>query len=66
MVADIRLDYKGGGKKERRSSIVGAAARPCLTHQNTTDIPMYTRIEYELYLTRLILGEFNYLATSYS
>ncbi|HHU02403.1 MAG TPA: lysine--tRNA ligase [Christensenellaceae bacterium] len=34
----------------------GAAARPFETHHNTLDIPMYLRIETELYLKRLIVG----------
>ncbi len=36
----------------------GAAARPFVTHHNTLDIPMYLRIETELYLKRLIVGGF--------
>ncbi len=35
---------------------IGAAARPFVTHHNTLDIPMYLRIETELYLKRLIVG----------
>ncbi len=35
---------------------IGAAARPFITHHNTLDIPMYLRIETELYLKRLIVG----------
>ncbi|MGI6215529.1 MAG: lysine--tRNA ligase [Christensenellales bacterium] len=34
----------------------GSAARPFVTHHNTLDIPMYLRIETELYLKRLIVG----------
>lgn len=37
---------------------IGAAARPFVTHHNTLDIPMYLRIETELYLKRLIVGGF--------
>ncbi|MDE5770857.1 MAG: lysine--tRNA ligase [Ruminococcus sp.] len=37
---------------------IGAAARPFITHHNTLDIPMYLRIETELYLKRLIVGGF--------
>ena len=35
---------------------IGANARPFKTHHNTLDIPMYLRIETELYLKRLIVG----------
>lgn len=35
---------------------IGAAARPFLTHHNTLDIPMFLRIETELYLKRLVVG----------
>ena len=35
---------------------IGASARPFITHHNTLDIPMYLRIETELYLKRLIVG----------
>ena len=35
---------------------IGASARPFKTHHNTLDIPMYLRIETELYLKRLIVG----------
>ena len=35
---------------------IGAAARPFITHHNTLDMPMYLRIETELYLKRLIVG----------
>ena len=38
---------------------IGAAARPFKTHHNTLDIPMYLRIETELYLKRLIVGGMN-------
>ncbi len=34
----------------------GSASRPFITHHNTLDIPMYLRIETELYLKRLIVG----------
>ena len=37
----------------------GANARPFITHHNTLDIPMYLRIENELYLKRLIVGGFD-------
>ena len=37
----------------------GASARPFVTHHNTLDIPMYLRIETELYLKRLIVGGMN-------
>ncbi len=36
----------------------GAAARPCITHHNALDIPLYLRIADELYLKRLIVGGF--------
>ncbi len=35
---------------------IGASARSFSTHHNTLDIPMYLRIETELYLKRLIVG----------
>ena len=35
---------------------IGAAARPFKTHHNTLDLPMFLRIETELYLKRLIVG----------
>ena len=38
---------------------IGASARPFKTHHNTLDIPMYLRIETELYLKRLIVGGMN-------
>lgn len=38
---------------------IGAAARPFVTHHNALDIPMYLRIETELYLKRLIVGGFD-------
>ena len=38
---------------------IGASARPFVTHHNTLDIPMYLRIETELYLKRLIVGGMN-------
>ena len=36
----------------------GASARPCITHFNALNIPMYMRIATELYLKRLIVGGF--------
>ncbi len=38
---------------------IGAAARPFVTHHNTLNMPMYLRIETELYLKRLIVGGLN-------
>ena len=38
---------------------IGAAARPFVTKHNALDIPMYLRIETELYLKRLIAGGFD-------
>ncbi|MDR0991624.1 MAG: lysine--tRNA ligase [Ruminococcus sp.] len=38
---------------------IGAAARPFKTFHNTLGIPMYLRIETELYLKRLIVGGFD-------
>ena len=35
---------------------IGASARSFRTHHNTLDIPIYLRIETELYLKRLIVG----------
>jgi lysyl-tRNA synthetase class 2 len=37
---------------------IGAAARPFRTHLNALDLPMFLRIETELYLKRLIVGGF--------
>ena len=37
---------------------IGASARPFRTHHNALDIPMFLRIETELYLNRLIVGGF--------
>ena len=37
---------------------IGASARPFRTHHNALDIPMFLRIETELYLKRLIVGGF--------
>jgi lysyl-tRNA synthetase class 2 len=36
----------------------GAAARPFLTHHNELDQDMYLRISFELYLKRLLVGNF--------
>ena len=36
----------------------GAAARPFMTHHNALNIPLYLRIADELYLKRLIVGDF--------
>jgi lysyl-tRNA synthetase class 2 len=38
---------------------IGASARPFKTFHNTLGIPMYLRIETELYLKRLIVGGFD-------
>ena len=37
---------------------IGASARPFRTHHNALDMPMFLRIETELYLKRLIVGGF--------
>jgi lysyl-tRNA synthetase class 2 len=37
----------------------GATARPFITHHNALDIDLYLRIANELYLKRLIVGEFD-------
>ena len=37
---------------------IGASARPFRTHHNALDIPMFLRLETELYLKRLIVGGF--------
>ena len=37
---------------------IGASARPFRTHHNALDLPMFLRIETELYLKRLIVGGF--------
>ena len=36
----------------------GATARPFVTHHNALDIDMYLRIAPELYLKRVVVGEF--------
>ena len=38
---------------------IGANSRSFVTHHNALDIPMYPRIETELYLKRLIVGGFD-------
>ena len=38
---------------------IGANSRSFVTHHNALDIPMYLRIETELYLKRLIVGGFD-------
>ena len=38
---------------------IGANSRSFVTHHNALDIPMYLRIETELYLQRLIVGGFD-------
>ena len=37
---------------------IGASARPFRTHHNALDLPMFLRIETELYFKRLIVGGF--------
>ena len=37
---------------------IGASARPFRTHHNALDLPMFMRIETDLYLKRLIVGGF--------
>src|SRR5690625_8002905 len=37
----------------------GASARPFKKHHNALDMPLYLRVENELYLKRLIVGGFD-------
>ena len=41
--------------------IPGATARPFVTHHNALDIDMYLRIAPELYLKRVVVGEFEWI-----
>lgn len=63
ILREIRNFLDGRGYLEVDTPIlhtleIGAAARPFATHHNTLDIPLYLRIETELYLKRLIVGGF--------
>ena len=54
------LDFKGFLEVDTPILVpleIGASARPFVTHHNTLDIDMYLRIETELYLKRLIVGD---------
>ena len=61
IIREIRYYLDGKGFLEVDTPVlhtleIGAAARPFVTHHNTLDIPMYLRIETELFLKRLIVG----------
>lgn len=61
IIREIRNYLDGKGFLEVDTPVlhtleIGAAARPFVTHHNTLDIPMYLRIETELFLKRLIVG----------
>ncbi len=61
ILAGIREFLDGKGFLEVDTPIlttheIGAAARPFKTYHNTLDLPMFLRIETELYLKRLIVG----------
>lgn len=63
IISEIRKYLDGLGYLEVDTPVlhtleIGAAARPFITHHNTLDIPMFLRIETELYLKRLIVGGF--------
>ncbi len=60
----MREFFNGAGYFEVETPVLqpiagGAAARPCVTHHNSLDIPLYMRIANELYLKRLIVGGFD-------
>ena len=64
IIATMREYFNAAGCLEVETPILqsipgGAAARPFITHHNALDIPLYLRIDNELYLKRLIVGGFN-------
>ena len=62
--SSMREYFNSAGYMEVETPILqsipgGASARPCITHHNALDIPLYLRIADELYLKRLIVGGFD-------